>query len=98
MVAGRLDVTFDGRPASLVADRSTLTLVLPGLRAALALRPRAGRLMNVIRPLLQRADLRLRVSLPLLPAITVVPRRRLTWLVADRPAIATPVGDARGAS
>jgi len=73
--AGRIDATVDGRPLHILGDGADIRVRVPSLAAALALRGHPADTIRIIDAVLESVGGRLRVKLPVLPGVTVSPRR-----------------------
>ena len=72
-LAGRIEATVDGRPISLVARSGDLTLSVGNLRSIVTLRRSWPAVIRVLRPLIERGNLRLLVRLRWTGALEVFP-------------------------
>lgn len=72
-VAGRIDGEVDGRPVSLTAERQTLVFSANSVRTLLTLRRSWRSMVQPLRALLTRSDVRLLVRVGWLGGVEVLP-------------------------
>jgi hypothetical protein len=72
-MAGRLDGEVDGRPVSLSAERQTLVFSAKSVRTLLTLRRSWRSMVEPLRALLTRSDVRLLVRVGWLGSLEVLP-------------------------
>jgi len=72
-MAGRIDGEVDGRPVSLIAERQTLVFSAKSVRTLLTLRRSWRSMVQPLRALLTRSDVRLLVRVGWLGSAEVLP-------------------------